>query len=115
MDGGAYRLAADDLFLSRDAGLIIAETLSGAAPLYRLSQGDKTAMPRRRAQDELLETSFKVRQGEIAASKALRNDAAQLRETTMEPRTRSLLRVVFTETDSRPPAEIKETKRWVKN
>jgi DNA gyrase/topoisomerase IV subunit B len=56
-----------------------------------------------------------VRQGEIAASKALRNDAAQLRETTMEPRTRSLLRVVFTETDSRPPAEIKETKRWVKN
>ncbi len=66
-------------------------------PLYRLSQGDKTAYARDDAhREELLKTIFNGR-GKVETSrfKGLGEMMpAQLRDTTMDPRHRALLRVV---------------------
>ncbi|RCS24374.1 DNA topoisomerase IV subunit B [Phyllobacterium salinisoli] len=69
-------------------------------PLYRLSQGGKTAYARDDAhKDELLKTEFtgkgKVEIGRFKGLGEMR--AEQLKETTMDPRKRMLLRVALTE------------------
>lgn len=86
-------------------------------PLYRISQGDKTVYARDDAhKEELLETVFKGRgKIDISRFKGLGEMMpAQLRETTMDPKKRSLLRVIVTGTDSPDRAgEIKETESLV--
>ncbi|MDD3183200.1 MAG: DNA topoisomerase IV subunit B [Alphaproteobacteria bacterium] len=86
-------------------------------PLYRLTQGNNTAYARDEAhKEELLDTTFKGRgKVEISRFKGLGEMMpAQLRETTMDPRSRSLLRVVITEVDSPDRADdIKETETLV--
>ena len=71
-------------------------------PLYRLAQGAKTLYARDDAhKDELLETEFKSRgKVEIGRFKGLGEMMpAQLKETTMNPASRTLLRVGINEED----------------
>ena len=74
-------------------------------PLYRLSRGPLTLYARDDAhKDALLATEFAGRgQVEISRFKGLGEmPAAQLKTTTMDPRTRSLLRVVVPSHDAEP-------------
>jgi topoisomerase-4 subunit B len=73
-----------------------------APPLYRLSRGGTVVYARDDAhRDELLRTTFSGRsQVEISRFKGLGEmPAAQLRATTMDPRTRTLLRVALPDAD----------------
>lgn len=83
--------------LIRDGHLYLA-----VPPLYRLSQGGKIAYARDDAhRDELFETEFKGRgKVEISRFKGLGEMLpAQLKETTMKPGLRTLLRVVLPQDD----------------
>jgi topoisomerase-4 subunit B len=66
-------------------------------PLYRLSAGGKTIYARDDAhKDELMATEFKNRKVDISRFKGLGEmPAAQLKDTTMNPASRTLLRVVI--------------------
>ncbi len=80
-------------------------------PLYRLSQGTKTAYARDDAhKDELMRTLFtgkgKVDVGRFKGLGEMM--AAQLKETTMDPRKRTLLRVVIREEDRAETADSVE-------
>jgi topoisomerase IV subunit B len=80
-------------------------------PLYRLAQGAKTAYARDDAhKDELLKSAFKgAGKVEISRFKGLGEMMpAQLKDTTMKPGSRTLLRVVLAEEDPGETADLVE-------
>lgn len=85
-------------------------------PLYRMSQGDKTVYARDDAhKDELMQTTFGGRgKVEMSRFKGLGEMMpVQLRETTMDPRRRSLLRVIVAANNNLD--DIKETETLVES
>ncbi len=87
-------------------------------PLYRLSQGSVTHYARDDAhKEELLKNEFSARgKIDISRFKGLGEMMpAQLRETTMNPATRSLLRVVIAKDKEDSQIEIKETEILVES
>ncbi|WP_189487782.1 DNA topoisomerase IV subunit B [Asticcacaulis endophyticus] len=70
-------------------------------PLYRISHGSKTVYARDDAhRTEILEKEFKGKKPEIGRFKGLGEMMpAQLKETTMDPKTRTLARVVLPESE----------------
>ncbi len=121
VDGAHIASLLMTFFYREMPGLITAGRLYLAQPpLYRLSQGDKTAYARDEAhKDELLATTFSGRgRVDISRFKGLGEMMpVQLRETTMDPRRRSLLRVVVTHGIDGPDnlAAIKETETLVES
>ncbi len=80
-------------------------------PLYRISQGGKVAYARDDAhKDELLKTTFSGRgKVEISRFKGLGEmPAAQLKETTMDPKKRTLIRVEIPEEEAAATADLVE-------
>ena len=80
-------------------------------PLYRLSHGGKIVYARNdKHKDELLKKEFHANaKVEVSRFKGLGEMmAAQLKETTMDPGKRTLLRVVLAEKEKKPTAKIVE-------
>lgn len=79
-------------------------------PLYRLSHGGRSVYARDDAhRDELLATEFKGRKSDVSRFKGLGEMMpAQLKETTMDPGTRTLARVTLPEAEA-SVAELVET------
>jgi topoisomerase-4 subunit B len=79
-------------------------------PLYRLSHGGKTEYARDDAhREELLATTFKGKKPEVSRFKGLGEMMpAQLKETTMDPKTRQLARVSLPRAEE-PVADLVET------
>ena len=114
VDGAHIASLLMTFFYREMLGMINAGRLFLAQPpLFRLTQGDKTVYARDDAhKEELMDTVFNGRgKVEISRFKGLGEMMpAQLRETTMNPKTRSLLRVVIAEPDSPDRlSDIKET------
>jgi topoisomerase-4 subunit B len=119
VDGAHIASLLMTFFYREMPGLITSGRLFLAQPpLYRLVQGSKTAYARDDAhKDELLKGTFGGRgKVEISRFKGLGEMMpAQLRETTMDPTKRSLLRVVIAGRDSDNATEIKETENLVES
>ncbi|MCH8001803.1 MAG: DNA topoisomerase IV subunit B, partial [Proteobacteria bacterium] len=119
VDGAHIAALLMTFFYREMQGLIEAGRLYLAQPpLYRLSQGGETAYARDdKHKDQLLETRFKGRgKVEISRFKGLGEmPARQLKQTTMEPAERTLLRVTLTDAKeaNEARAQKKETERLV--
>ena len=120
VDGAHIASLLMTFFYREMPGLINAGKLYLAQPpLYRISQGNQTIYARDDAhKEDLMKTTFSGRgKVEISRFKGLGEMMpAQLRETTMDPRRRSLLRVVVAANDSPDSlADIKETETLVES
>lgn len=119
VDGAHIASLLMTFFYREMPGLINAGRLYLAQPpLYRLSQGDKIAYARDDAhRDELLQTTFSGRgKVDISRFKGLGEMMpAQLRDTTMHPQKRSLLRVVVASNQNDDLEAIKETETLVES
>jgi topoisomerase-4 subunit B len=119
VDGAHIASLLMTFFYREMPGLITAGRLFLALPpLYRLVQGSKTLYARDDAhKDELMNTTFGGRgKVEISRFKGLGEMMpAQLRETTMDPARRSLLRVVVATNGNDDAFEIKETENLVES
>lgn len=103
VDGAHIASLLITLFYQEMRGLITSGALYLALPpLYRLSAGGETVYARDDAhKDQLMKTTFKTRKKvDISRFKGLGEmPASQLKETTMDMKKRSLLRVVLPEGD----------------
>jgi len=116
VDGAHIASLLMTFFYREMPGLITAgHVYLAMPPLYRISQGSTTRYARDDAhKDELLKTEFTRGKPEISRFKGLGEMMpAQLRETTMDPATRSLLRVVIAPKGEDAQEEIKETEDLV--
>jgi len=120
VDGAHIASLLMTFFYRETPGLINAGKLYLAQPpLYRLTQGGTTAYARDdEHKEELMQSVFNGRgKVDISRFKGLGEMMpAQLRETTMSPRTRSLLRVVITPQGSPDRLDdVKETDKLVES
>ncbi len=119
VDGAHIASLLMTFFYRETPGLINAGKLYLAQPpLYRLAHGGKTMYARDEAhRDELIATEFGGRKVEISRFKGLGEMMpAQLRETTMDPRKRSLLRVLVAPAHAEDRLEaVKETEELVES
>jgi topoisomerase-4 subunit B len=119
VDGAHIASLLMTFFYREMPGLITAGRLYLAQPpLYRLSQGSNTRYARDDAhKEELLKDVFSSRgKVDISRFKGLGEMMpAQLRETTMDPARRSLLRVVVAANGNNGPDEIRETENLVES
>jgi topoisomerase-4 subunit B len=98
VDGAHIASLLITFFFRQTPGLIDSGRLFLAMPpLYRLSSGGKSVYARDDAhRDELLKTEFKGKKPEIGRFKGLGEMMpAQLKETTMSPKTRTMARVAL--------------------
>lgn len=119
VDGAHIASLLMTFFYREMPGLITAgHVYLAMPPLYRITQGNNTRYARDDAhKDELLKTAFSSRgKIEISRFKGLGEMMpAQLRDTTMNPDTRSMLRVVIASNDEDSQHEIKETEILVES
>ena len=119
VDGAHIASLLMTFFYREMPGLITSGHLYLAQPpLYRLTQGSKTAYARDDAhKEELMNTTFGGRgKVEMSRFKGLGEMMpAQLRETTMDPARRSLLRVIVAKGGENEMNEIKETETLVES
>ncbi len=118
VDGAHIASLLMTFFYREMPGLIDAGRLFLAQPpLYRLSQGDVVLYARDDAhKNQLMKDGFGGRgKIEISRFKGLGEMMpVQLRETTMDPRRRALLRVIVTDA-SNNPQDIKDTEKMVES
>lgn len=119
VDGAHIASLLMTFFYREMPGLITAGRVYLAQPpLYRLSQGNNVRYARDDAhKEELMKTEFSSRgKIDISRFKGLGEMMpAQLRETTMNPATRSLLRVVVAKNAEDSQEEIRETEILVES
>jgi topoisomerase-4 subunit B len=119
VDGAHIASLLLTFFYREMLGMIAAGRLFLAQPpLFRINHGDKIAYAMHEAhRDEIIETLFKGKKVDIARFKGLGEMMpAQLRDTTMDPRKRALLRVVVPRHgDPESAEEAKTTEKLVES
>jgi len=119
VDGAHIASLLMTFFYREMAGLIQHGHLYLALPpLYRVTHGAKSVYARDDAhKDELLKTVFAGKKVELSRFKGLGEmQPAQLKETTMDPTKRTLLRVVVPDThDPEMRGQVEETKSLVES